>query len=112
MEQLCPHHVFGKISFERRLNLEALERMKAMPAYNSVALPSMSCVQEVPMQSPRQQSFAEAFAKVEPAVPTVLFSPRYGKGSANSPRHHTHFRCAYTLEPRLPPSCPAACACC
>ena len=94
--QLVSPHVFGRFSFERRLQLETLNHA-AQPLISSVAMPSMA--------SPRHETgFAMAFARLSPegnsaakqpfaTDASTLFSPRviYGRGSANSPRWSSHF---------------------
>ena len=132
-----PPHVFGRCSFERRLQLEALgSEVPSKGRLAQIALPSIV--------SPRQLAFEQAFAQQsqpqvqqprqepqqppaappppQPALPVppppppslpgaallpapdhMSFSPRvrYGKGSAHSPRHQSHF--AIGSSPMLKP---------
>ena len=97
-QQLVSPHVFGRYSFERRLQIETLNRA-AQPNVATLPMPSLALPM---MTSPRQpeMGFAQAFAKHHAESPrtqfsegAALFSPRvhYGIGGANSPRFHSHF---------------------
>ena len=113
-QQLVSPHVFGRYSFERRLQIETLNRAAqpnvATLPMPSLALPMMTSPRQPEMgfaqafakhhaESPRTQ-FSEGFAKHHAESPrtqfsegAALFSPRvhYGIGGANSPRFHSHF---------------------
>ena len=87
---IVPPSLFGRYSFERRLQIETLNAA-AQPLTSGVALPSLA--------SPRQLAFAERFAQASPrpepsgALAAPFGTPRvhYSKGAANSPRYHSHF---------------------
>lgn len=89
-------HGLERVNFERRLRNESL--LAARPCIASVimtstsfSLPQPAAVKEpppaVPLVSPRRSDFATAFA----AAPPLAYTPRMTRGSANSPRHFSHF---------------------